>query len=821
MLRATAAPERFLDGGGFGRFVASRGAKKAARTDLGIVVPPELRRFLDALGKGSLAGFRGRPELPSFGALVAAARRANGTRAFVRLTALLAGAVPFGETARGEIVAMFLEEAPARDLVVALGGRPSRIGSRLVCRGPAELAVLTAIEAAGEGAEVEACVFGIAEEEAVHVLVERGRQRALALCGSDARLRSAARALAVRPLDVPPPESVLTVRPSSRSRSRAASNAKAAHRDGPLALGPIVEAFFREDGDDLAPRLEAHARSADEIVADAARLFQEPRSPLGRDLARRRRLALRAARARAAIDAGREGAARMEMTERIVAYFDALPPNAESYAAQHERQETLLALGDLGHPDIAPGLLARAVTGDAAAVDMLGALGDRCLVPLVAPVGVPGALEAGLLRGEPSRIRAFEAAVVRMIVRVGAKEEACPTLRALLAENPLTNWRAGLERGALVRELVVALGKLGDVDAAPLLVSILDSVSQEYRTILPDAAQALGLLGHLPALTSLEHLLLSPKDPISSEAVWAVGALGAAHPDASPRAAALLERLKGLEPAAEAVRLTALVKVCGQAGGPPLPAIRSAIDRALWEPGYRQDDTSRRRAWALASLEELASLAHDDEGVLFLGHETVRHFVTRDDHRVRSAAERAFAAWTLPVPTTRRYYAFILPEIEERDGVDGLIEAVRDPLGVFRHNVATRLAAIGDERAVRPLAEATARLFAEPPTSTYEYDDAPPPLVAFVRALARLNRPEGNDVLIEGLRSDNHQIRAVVAEHAPDDPRFVPELRAMLGDSRSFLRSRAEKSLAALGAIPAPSIEPTTNEVPLARRLEG
>ena len=103
---------------------------------------------------------------------------------------------------------------------------------------------------------------------------------------------------------------------------------------------------------------------------------------------------------------------------------------------------------------------------------------------------------------------------------------------------------------------------------------------------------------------------------------------------------------------------------------------------------------------------------------------------------------------------------------------------------------------------MRPLAEATARPFAEPPTSTYEYDDAPFHLVAFVRALAKLNRPEGNDVLIDGMRTGHHQVRAVVAENAPDDERFVPELRAMLGDPRSFLRSRAERSLTSLGALP-------------------
>src|SRR5262249_6167395 len=159
-------------------------------------------------------------------------------------------------------------------------------------------------------------------------------------------------------------------------------------------------------------------------------------------------------------------------------------------------------------------------------------------------------------------------------------------------------------------------------------------------------------------------------------------------------------------------------------------------------------------------------------------------FLTRDDHRVRQAAEEAFLSRSRSwggLPKARRYYSFVLDDLEKRAGLEGLHDAVRDPLGVFRHNVATRLAERGDPSSIRPLAEATARLFAEPPTSTYEYDDAPPHVVAFVRALARMNASEGNEILIEGLRSGNHQVRAVIAENAPDDGRFVPELTAMLG----------------------------------------
>ena len=43
---------------------------------------------------------------------------------------------------------------------------------------------------------------------------------------------------------------------------------------------------------------------------------------------------------------------------------------------------------------------------------------------------------------------------------------------------------------------------------------------------------------------------------------------------------------------------------------------------------------------------------------------------------------------------------------------------------------------------------------------------------------------------------------------------------AMLGDPRSFLRSRAEKSLTSLGALP-PPIDPGTTEIAaVARRIE-
>lgn len=820
MLRAAAAPERFLDRG-FARFLSRPGVihhpkAKGARTralDLGVTLPLDLARFMTAVDGGTIADFVARPSLPRFPSLLTAARR--GGAPLARLTALFAGAVPIGESRIGEVLAYFLAEEPADSVIAAIDAR--RLTGRLVCRGAAELAVICSLVAAGEDPELPP--FGLAEEESVRMLLERARSLAHVVAGTDAQLKVAMRALAVKPLDEPPPE----------YRAAGARRKKREERSMPLALGAVVEGFFRQAGDDAARRLSAHSSSSDAVVRDATALLLSAlgdgrRSAAARELARRRELALRAVRpTKRHGEAARDEA--LDTTRRIVARFDALPPNAESFAAQHEREETLLALAELGDRRVAPELLERALAGvadrrgprDAAAVDMLAALGDRSIVPHL----------VGLLGGEPSRVRLYEAAIVRMLVAVRA-EEAVPALRRLLDDNPLTGWREGLERGGLVRELVIALGELGDEASAPKLLAILESTSQEYRAVLPAAAHALGRLRHVPALTALERLLFSPKEPVTCEAVWAVGAIGQAHASAREGAAALLDRLTGLEPGAEATRFAALAKLRFGRSAPKSAELRRAIDRALWEPAFRQEETSRRRAWGLRALEELAAIATTERrarieaGVLFLGHAAIRHLVTRDDHRVRRAANSAFAAWGLPTPRVRPYFAFALPELERDGGLEALVEAVRDPLGIFRHNVATRLAEIGDDRVVRPLAEATARLFAEPPTSTYEYDDAPPHLVAFVRALAKLNHPESNDVLIAGLRSDNHQLRAVIAENAPDDERFVPELMAMLGDPRSFLRSRAEKTLTSLGALP-PPIEPATTEVAavVARRIEG
>lgn len=870
---AGATPELFLTRG-LARFASRLDAvtprerasasalPQSPRDAFAIEVPRELVRLFEASRGRALGDFvpsatASRPD--TFVALLRTSRRSKRGRA--RLGAYLAGTVPFGFTRHRELWLYVLGEptSPSRGVIATLATDiPS--APRLAFRGASSFAFACALdEAASRGAEDPARVAelraripipGVAEQEGVRAAFQRAMTLLDLITAGDATVRRSAKRLALLPFEPPHPP-LKTHSLASRGR-----RGDVRDRTTALALGPLVEAFFRKDGAELDAIVSAQLSSSDALVREAAALFAEarvttrkPRTVLSRELARRRAVALRAVRAEQR-PALASPADRAQATRRIVQLVDAAPVATDPLATTEPREEALRALAELGDRSVVPSLVARAVTGDVAAVDMLAALGDpQAIAPLV-----------GMLGREPQRYRLFEATVVRALATLDARSAAAP-LRALLAENPMPSWREGIERSVLVKELVAALGALRDVDAGPDLLEVLEERSQEYRAILPMAAWALGRIRHLPALATLERLLASPKEPPCCETIWAVGEIGAAHPEARERAGAVLDRLTELpplEPGAEVVRLTALMKVRSASGNAPHTSdLRSALERAVWAPAFRQEESSRRRIWALRSLEELAfvhggaelaspavasgasapseapisatsvigsasrSRTTEVDGprssrreraprlspargegaeAYFLGHEAVRYFVTRDDHRVRRAAQDAFKAWGVAAPETRRYYVSVLDNLEARGGLEALHEALRDPLGVFRHNIATRLAERAHPSSVRPLAEATARLFAEPPTSTYEYDDAPSHLVAFVRALAKLNRPEGNDVLIQGLRSGNHQVRAVIAENAPDDERFVPELVAMLRDPRSFLRSRAERSLVLLGA---------------------
>ena len=470
----------------------------------------------------------------------------------------------------------------------------------------------------------------------------------------------------------------------------------------------------------------------------------------------------------------------LETSLRIVRYLDEDGHVHDNMVLEHEREEALLALGERGSRVLVPLLVGRALREDRRAIDRLGALGD--------PRAVPALLS--LLDREAQRYRHLETSAVAALRALGARE-AVPRLIALLQQNPLVGWKEGLERSPLVKELITTLGALGDARAAPALFEIASSVNMEYRPLLPGCAFALGALEWRQAtsrIAELTRLSATLRDGVSPELVWALGQLGGATPEEHASTLSLLRGIELRDRAADVVRVAALIKL-----GEPTSGFDDALERAIWEPGFKREETSRRRVWAFRCLADIGGVEFD--------RDAVRYFVTRDDHAVRQAATRAFQSQGQRVPKVRPYYRFILPEVEAR-GIEALHQALHDKAGVFRYNVALRLAEIGNPASVVPLVRALRRLFDEPLTSTFEYDDAAHELVWFCKALKLFGDPRGNLALIEGLTCADPHVRAVIADDPPDDPRALAPLFRALDDPRSFVRSRAERSLRAFRGTP-------------------
>jgi HEAT repeat protein len=290
------------------------------------------------------------------------------------------------------------------------------------------------------------------------------------------------------------------------------------------------------------------------------------------------------------------------------------------------------------------------------------------------------------------------------------------------------------------------------------------------------------VLGAGEAEAPLAQRLARAREAASAEEIWAYGEIAAKDPESQGSAAALLGSFVAADPAAELVRTAARVKVGHDAG-----VVGEALVAALATPGHRKVDTSRQRIWAWRTFGELGEITPDLD--------TIRAFVTTDDHGVRAAAARALARQNVEMPRTRPYFLFVLDELEATGGLAALHDAVADPWGLFRYNVALRLARLGHPSSVPVLCEALRALFLEPPTSTYEYDDPPYHIRWFARALRSFDDERAAACLIEGLSSPNHHVRQIVASDPPKDDRVVPALVRLLDDPRALLRSRAQHAL--------------------------
>ncbi len=188
--------------------------------------------------------------------------------------------------------------SPARGVIATLDPAvPST--PRLAFRDASSFAFACALDAsaaAGEDASrvtelrTRLAIPGVAEQEGVRASFERAMALLDLLGESDAAVRRAAKKLALRPFEPPHPP---------RARAKELKNDRATT----LAFGALVEAFFRKETEEALAIVLPQRAAGDRLVRDAAVVLEDalatttaPRTALGRELARRRVLALRAAK---------------------------------------------------------------------------------------------------------------------------------------------------------------------------------------------------------------------------------------------------------------------------------------------------------------------------------------------------------------------------------------------------------------------------------------------------------------------------------------------------------------------------------------------
>ena len=209
-------------------------------------------------------------------------------------------------------------------------------------------------------------------------------------------------------------------------------------------------------------------------------------------------------------------------------------------------------------------------------------------------IGASSRTSSGSSAASRARARLYEAAIVRTLVAVRARE-ALPALRTPARREPddrLARRARARRARARARHRASASSRTRRPRRSSSRSST--STSQEYRA-RPAArgARRSAACATCPALAGLERLLFSPKEPVTCEVVWAVGAIGQAHADARDRAAALLDRLTGLEPGAEITRLAALAKLRdGEGRAEDAPSCGA---RSIARCGSRRSDRKRRR----------------------------------------------------------------------------------------------------------------------------------------------------------------------------------------------------------------------------------
>lgn len=377
-----------------------------------------------------------------------------------------------------------------------------------------------------------------------------------------------------------------------------------------------------------------------------------------------------------------------------------------------------------------------------------------------------------------------------------ARDRVCvPALMRLLERMPAEGeFETALKYDDLIGKLAVILRQLGDPAGAPTLARFAASRSLRMRHARVESSYALARLapatGTEEILTGALELCTKINDSEeNSRALVAYGLIAAAQPIALH--GRLAQALRDTEPMASSyveVQLAKAVALRALGQEAASAEVATLLERALTEPGWKEEYTVRRRKWAL-EMFELAPV---------VPVELLASALALRDETLTDALVPVLRAHGVAAAPPRQLTVFAAAEASAAE----LVALLADEALAGRHFAARELARRGEASGRAALEQAAGAVAARAPQAPgADLSGADDRLLTeCVRALRRLPEAESTLALFAQLLSHpNRDIKGPVLRDPPAHPSLAAAMRKVAAEKWGWQEGTAREWLEAHG----------------------
>lgn len=325
--------------------------------------------------------------------------------------------------------------------------------------------------------------------------------------------------------------------------------------------------------------------------------------------------------------------------------------------------------------------------------------------------------------------------------------------------------------------------KWPDPAASQALQFILFQKHNRYICLRGIAAVALAKLQEVSILPKLLKQKIWVSTNEDADLIWALGELGKqAQPKEKKQICKFLQNISPQIEMHYGIAQAALQKL-----GVETKDLQNSIQRMLSMPKHGRDDTIHQRTWALRIIEESKDLPIS----LAYPH------LYSESPMIRKQALSAVKARGAKIPPIHKYYRFVLDDLYTQGGLEALHQALLDEQGLFRYNIAFKLADLQDPRSAEPLCIQIQKHLQHWESWTAD-KEGPSEFDWLVRALIRLGPLQEISVkiILTCLTHENKNVKdPILREKLPSDERLIPGMLQVVEENYGWQAKVAKQWL--------------------------